>query len=205
MMAFVKVSSIAAPLMLPNVDTDAIVPSREYQSTATTGFGEKLFANWRYVPGTRTEIPDFILNKEPFRRACILVSGPNFGCGSSREWAVWGLTQFGIRCVIAESFGNIFRQNAVRNGLLTVALKASEIEHIARLIQDGDPVTVDLESCVVTAPDGAAFSFEIDAKERQMLLRGLDEIDLTQTHAPAIGEFVSQDSNDRPWLYAVDR
>ena len=124
---FSRVTGPAAPLLLDNIDTDAIIPSRETKSVSRAGYGEKLFANWRYEPGTRTEKPDFVLNQPPYRGAVVLLAGHNFGCGSSREAAAWSLVQFGIRCVVASSFGAIFRTNSIRNGLLPVALDATDV------------------------------------------------------------------------------
>ena len=117
-----RIEGIVAPLLRPNIDTDLIIPSREITSPGREGYGEKLFAPWRYLGPERRENPDFVLNREPFRRAPILVAGENFGCGSSREMAVWALRQFGIRAVIAPSFGAIFRANCLRNGVLPVEL-----------------------------------------------------------------------------------
>lgn len=208
MKPFVTATGVAAPFMRPNVDTDAIVPSREYQSAARTGFGEKLFANWRYIPGTRTEIPDFILNQPPYRQAEILVAGPNFGCGSSREWAVWALVEFGIRAIVAASFGAIFRSNCIRNGLLPVELPAQEVEALAAEIEAGagrQPMTVDLERCVLVSPRGRETTFSISPKERTMLLQGLDEVAVTQTFQKEIDAFLARDRAERPWVHLDGR
>ena len=205
---FTIFAGIAAPLLRDNVDTDAIIPSRETQSVARTGYGDKLFANWRYTPGTRIENPDFVLNREPFRQATILISRDNFGCGSSREAAVWSLAQFGIRCVIAESFGNIFRNNCIRNGFLPVVLPADAVTTLAAQVEQGGDktqVTVDLERCEVRAPDGQAWPFTIGALEREMLLEGLDEVALTLKRRLEIEAFQARDRRSRPWIYALDR
>jgi 3-isopropylmalate/(R)-2-methylmalate dehydratase small subunit len=197
-------TGIAAPLLRENVETDAIIPSRETQSVARSGYAEKLFANWRYEPGTRIENPDFVLNREPFRRASILISKANFGCGSSRESAVWALYQFGIRCVIAESFGSIFRSNCVLNGLLPVSLSEEDVAALAALVVTGGSnaeVTVDLERRRVLAADGAVYAFEIGELEREMLLNGLDDISLTLQLAPQIQSFRERDRSYRPWMY----
>jgi 3-isopropylmalate/(R)-2-methylmalate dehydratase small subunit len=200
---FVRLTGTAAPLMRANIDTDAIIPSRETQSVARTGYGEKLFANWRYTPGTRVEIPEFVLNQPPYRNAEILLCGANFGCGSSREAAAWALLQFGIRCVIAESFGGIFRNNAVRNGLLPVALPGDAIVAIAAEIEKngGSRITVDLERCIVEVPGGRALPFEVNGLDRAMLLEGLDEIELTLKQKPAIEAFLTRDRSERPWVH----
>jgi 3-isopropylmalate/(R)-2-methylmalate dehydratase small subunit len=202
---FVRIRGVAAPMPIDNVDTDSIIPSRETQSTARTGYGEKLFANWRYQSGTRVEQPDFVLNRPRYAGAQLLVAGRNFGCGSSREAAVWALAQFGIRAVVAESYGAIFRNNCMRNGLLPVALPIAAVEAILAEVADAGraPIMeVDLESCVVTAPSGAAHRFEIGALDRDMLLEGADEIALTLKKRPMIEAFRMQDRAWRPWVYA---
>lgn len=200
-----RISGVAAPLLRDNVDTDAIIPSRETQSVARTGYGEKLFANWRYEPGTRIETPGFVLNRAPYRDAVILVSGRNFGCGSSREAATWALRQYGIRCIIAESYGAIFRNNCMRNGILPIALEAGQCK---ALIADSEPgpgagavITVDLEACRIESPKGRSIDFSIDALDRQMLLEGLDEIELTLRHSHEIAAFRRRDAGGRPWIH----
>ena len=202
---FTIVTGIAAPLLRDNIDTDAIIPSRETQSVARTGYGEKLFANWRYTPGTRIETPDFVLNREPYRQAKILISRDNFGCGSSREAAVWSLAQFGMRCVIAESFGNIFRNNCIRNGFLPVVLPPEAITKLAALAEAGAQITIDLQRCEVRTPDGEAWSFTIGALERDMLLEGLDEVALTLKRRAEIEAFQKEDRVKRPWIYELER
>lgn len=200
---FVKVTGIAAPLPIDNVDTDAIIPSRETQSVARTGYGEKLFANWRYEPSTRIVNPDFVLNKAPFDRAVILISGANFGCGSSREAAVWALKQFGIRAVIAESYGSIFYNNCMRNGLLPVTLSADEIQDLLAYVEEcngASSVVVDLEKCQVLAGD-KCFNFELAQADREILLTGADEIKMTLQRRNDIEAFREQDKALRPWLH----
>lgn len=199
----IKVEGIAAPLPIDNIDTDAIIPSRETRSVTRTGYAEKLFANWRYEPGTRLVKPDFILNKEPYSCAKFLVAGANFGCGSSREAAVWSLVQFGIRCVIAESYGAIFYNNCVRNGLLPTVLSKQEIAVILDYIDncDSEPkITLDLEQCVILVGEHS-FSFEVDPRDREMLLRGADEIEMTLRQRDKIDRFRDADRQARPWLY----
>lgn len=203
---FVRLTGVAAPLMRDNIDTDAIIPSRENQGVARTGYGEKLFSNWRYTPGTRIEAPSFVLNRAPYRGAVILLSGRNFGCGSSREGAVWALRQFGIRCVVAESFGAIFRNNCVRNGLLPVALPMDAVAALAAAVEASGgnaPVEVDLEALVVRAPGGVVHGFHVDPLERDMLLQGLDEIELTLRRSAEIRAFQKTDRLDRPWIWQV--
>jgi 3-isopropylmalate/(R)-2-methylmalate dehydratase small subunit len=186
-----------------NIDTDAIIPSRETQSVVRTGYGAKLFANWRYSAG-REENPQFVLNQEPYRRAVILLAGRNFGCGSSREAAAWALVQFGIRCVIAQSFGGIFRNNCIRNGLLPVALTESEVLDIQRMIAEeagSAELTVDLVDQSVRYRGGGVAHFEIDPGERAMLLEGLDEIELTLKRREAIAAFAAAHRKSHPWVY----
>jgi 3-isopropylmalate/(R)-2-methylmalate dehydratase small subunit len=204
---FTRVSGIAAPLIRNNVDTDAIIPSRETRSVSRDGYGEKLFANWRYEPGSRLENPGFVLNQAPFRQARILASGSNFGCGSSREAAAWALYQFGIRCVIAESFGAIFQNNCVRNGILPVALPADAIAQLLAADESGRPaeMEVDLLKCEVRAQSGQSWTFSIGALDREMLLEGLDEISLTKKMADDISRFEQKDKVLRPWIYELSR
>jgi 3-isopropylmalate/(R)-2-methylmalate dehydratase small subunit len=202
---FVRLEGIAAPLLVDNIDTDAIIPSRETQSVSRTGYAEKLFANWRYRPGTREPQPDFILNRPPYDASRILLAGRNFGCGSSREAAVWSLRQFGISCVIAESFGTIFRNNCIRNGLLPVALPLDEIEDMAAALagaSEGPVLQVDLEACEVRSPGGRLYPFAIGSLDRQMLLSGADEIGLTLAKRPLIEDFRARDRAERPWIYS---
>jgi 3-isopropylmalate/(R)-2-methylmalate dehydratase small subunit len=204
MQPFGQLEGIAAPLPLDNVDTDSIIPSRETQSVSRSGYGEKLFANWRYISDTRAPNPDFVLNRAPFDHACTLVAGHNFGCGSSREAAVWALAQFGIRCVIASSFGTIFRNNCIRNGLLPVTLAPPLLEVLLVQLQEpgGSPrVGVDLQALQVRFPQGQTHAFALGLLEREMLLHGLDEIELTLRKRATIEEFRRHDQTRRPWLY----
>src|SRR5712671_4565060 len=171
---FTSVSGIAAPLLLPNITTDAMSPTIAGRSTSAD-LGALLFANWRYRPDG-SEIREFILNKPKFRESKILLAGPNFGCGSSRERAVWALLRFGLRCVIAPSFADIFRDNAFQNGLLPVNLPAADCTALGQtLAQASVPVvTVDLERCIVEGPDGRVLNFILPAERRMALLEGLD-------------------------------
>lgn len=194
MTPFTTLTSIAAPLLRDNVDTDAIIPSREMKTTGRTGLANGLFAPWRYTEG-RTPDPAFVLNQPAYQSAGILVSGVNFGCGSSREHAVWALVEFGIRAVIAQSFAPIFASNCIRNGLLPVALPA---EAIARLA--GQQVTIDLARQSVDC-GGESWTFDIKAEPKMMLLEGLDVIDLTLKSREAIAAFHAQDRIARPWIY----
>lgn len=193
---------IAAPLLRINVDTDAIIPSREMRRVSKSGLSDGLFANWRYLdPGTREPNPDFILNQAPFDRASILLGGSNFGCGSSREHAVWALREWGIRAVIAPGFGSIFASNCLNNGLLPVKLEESAVEAIAAAVSE-DPlaneVSVDLEHRRIVLGE-CAWEFDIGERERQMLLRGLSPIAMTLESEDLIGEFEADDARRRPW------
>ena len=200
---FDRLTGIAAPLLQENINTDAIIPV-PWIVNFGRDFGHGLFGNWRYDADER-EKPDFILNQPPYREAKILLAGRNFGCGSSREEAVWALLDFGIRCVIAPSFGDIFFENSFKNGLLPVALAPEAVAALARMIAEApSPVlTVDLEACTVGAPGGPPLSFAIQEGRRRNLLLGLDEIGQTLTHGADIDRFQAADRHRRPWIYAA--
>lgn len=192
MTPFTTLTSIVTPLPLDNVDTDTIIPSREMKSTGKTGLAAGLFAPWRYADVvTRKENPDFVLNQPEYRNAQILASGANFGCGSSREHAVWALAEYGIRCVIAESFAPIFYNNCVRNGLVPIVLQKTVIGTLA-----GGTATVDLAAQTVNG-----HRFEMDGEAKMMMLEGLDAIDLTLKHQDAIASWQAKDRAARPWIY----
>lgn len=201
MEAIRNVTGVAAPVMAPNTSTDILIPSREITSASREGYGPKLFAAWRYNPDG-SENTAFVLNRPPWRESRILIAGENFGCGSSREMAVWALVQFGIRCIVAPSYAPIFRENCLRNGLLPVVLPQAEVEKLGVHAQSSPRGwTVDLESCSVTMPEGAQLAFEIDAREREQLLQGLDPIGVTMRQAPAIAAFIAADRRSRPWIW----
>jgi len=206
MQAFVRHTGIAAPLLRPNIDTDAIIPSREMKQVSKRGLDVGLFAAWRYSDvDARTPNPDFVLNQNAYAGCSVLLGGANFGCGSSREHAVWALVEYGIRAIIAPSFGAIFQQNCVRNGLLPIVLDAEAVEALAARIQTDPralPLTVDLEQQHMTLPDGGRWSFDIDATHREMLLKGLDPIALTLTQEAHITAFEALQRKHRPWLYS---
>ena len=192
MMPFTTLTSKVVPLLRDNVDTDTIIPSREMRSTGKTGLKDGLFAPWRYTDvDARKPNPTFPLNIADYKDAQILLAGANFGCGSSREHAVWALAEYGIACVIAESFAPIFANNCVRNGLLPIVLGKA---HIAAMI--GKTVTVDLAS-----QTAGGHSFAIDTEAKTMLLEGLDAIALTLKHKPIIAAWLAQDRAARPWVY----
>ena len=187
------VEGIAASLIRANIDTDAIIPSREINGVGKTGLADGLFAGWRYTEG-RTPNPEFALNDPQFARAPILLAGENFGCGSSREHAVWALHEYGFRAVIAPSFAPIFESNCVRNGIVPVALDGATIAAL------GEHVTVDLRAQMVMSGAVTA-AFEIDPEAKAMLVEGLDAIDLTLKNAAAITAFHTADRAARPWIY----
>ena len=202
MTPFTKMTAVAAPLIRDNIDTDAIIPSREMKSTGKTGLADGLFSAWRYLtPGGRDPNPGFVLNQPEFADAHIILGGSNFGCGSSREHAVWALAEYGIRAVIAPSFAPIFAGNCTRNGIVPVPLPADAVAEIAA---DGGPVTVDLAEQRVSLGDGRHWSFEIGAEAKTMLLEGLDAIDLTLKHKADIAAFQDADRRERPWIYLGD-
>lgn len=203
MQAIQKIESRTVVLPTRDIDTDQIIPARFLTATSREGFGEHAFHDLRFLSDGSPN-PDFALNQDAARGCEILVAGNNFGCGSSREHAVWALHDFGIRAVIAESFGRIFRINCARNGLLTVELPAAQIE---TLIQQTSPdpqaarVLIDLTQCEIRTPSGAVFGFVIDESDRHMLIRGLDFIDYTLQYAADIDAFKKDDAKRRPWAY----
>ncbi|TZG27226.1 3-isopropylmalate dehydratase small subunit [Sphingomonas montanisoli] len=200
MTPFDRLSAVAAPLLRNNIDTDAIIPSREMTSVGKTGLAAGLFAGWRYnAIGSRAPNPDFILNRPDFADAAILLSGENFGCGSSREHAAWALAEYGFRVVIAPSFNPIFRGNCVRNGIVPVEADATEIA--ADLEATPGMLTVDLPNQTVTAPSGRNWSFTIEDEGKTMLLGGLDAIDLTLIRKAEIAAYHDRDRQARPWAY----
>ena len=190
MQPFTVLTGVAAPLRIVNVDTDMIIPKQYLKTIKRTGLGTGLFAEMRYREDG-SENPDFVLNKPAYRNAQILVAGDNFGCGSSREHAPWALLDFGIRCVIATSFADIFYNNCFKNGILPIVVSPENIEKLFDDAERGSnaTVTVDLEACEIRGPDGGAIPFELDAFRRHCLLNGLDDIGLTLEKAPAIAAF----------------
>jgi 3-isopropylmalate/(R)-2-methylmalate dehydratase small subunit len=203
---FTTLTAIAAPLLRDNIDTEVIIRVEHLiGSIGPATLGPHGFAAWRFRPDG-SENPDFILNQEPYRQARILLVGANFGCGSSREGAVWALQGMGLRCVIAPSFGDIFLNNCFQNGLLPVVVPDPAVRDLARQVE-ADPqrhqISVDLADQVVTAPDGTRFPFAVEALRREMLLHGLDAIGVTLRREGQIAAFQAQDRKLRPWVYAV--
>ena len=198
---FRTLTGVAAPLRMINVDTDRIIPKQFLKTIRRTGLGAHLFNDLRYTPDG-AEIAGFVLNREPWRRARILIAGDNFGCGSSREHAPWALLDFGIRCVIAPSFADIFYNNCFKNGILPVSLPEAAVASLLDRAEAGDNarVTVDLENETVVAPDGERIAFEIDPFRRRCLLEGLDDIGLTLRKEAAIDAFEAARRARRHWL-----
>jgi 3-isopropylmalate/(R)-2-methylmalate dehydratase small subunit len=199
---FVSLNAVAIPLNRGNVDTDAIIPARFLKTVKRTGLGDNLFFAWRYAEGGG-EVPDFPLNKPPYRGGNILVTGENFGCGSSREHAVWSLMDYGIRVVIAPSFGDIFYSNGLKNGLLPVRLAVGEVRGLIGRLEDspGSRVSVDLPAQTVTGPDGTVYGFDVGSFPKECLLKGLDEIALTFQHEEKITRYESTRKTNTPWLF----
>ena len=189
-------TGVATPLLSDNIDTDTIIPSREMRSTGRTGLAAGMFAPWRYTDAdARIENPEFALNRPQYRDAQIIAGGANFGCGSSREHAVWALAEYGFKAIIAKSFAPIFRANCIRNFMLPIELDAAAVEHCA-----GREVAIDLRGQTV-ACDGSTYLFEIEPEPRQMLLEGLDAIDMTLARSAEIDAWTTVDRRARPWIY----
>ncbi len=200
---FTGLTGIAAPFPMINVDTDKIIPSRWLKTIKRTGLGVGLFEAMRYNDDG-SEVPDFVLNKPPYRDAKILVAGANFGCGSSREHAIWALLDFGIRCVIAPILADIFATNAAKNGVLVIKLPQADVDKLMADAERGENgrLTIDLEAEEISRPDGETIAFEIDPFVKHCLLNGLDDIALTLAKADAIDSFEDEQKVSQPWLYA---
>lgn len=199
---FTTLTAIAAPLPLINVDTDMIIPKQFLRTIKRTGLGINLFNDMRYDDNGQP-LSDFVLNKPPYTEAHILVTGENFGCGSSREHAPWALLDFGIRCVIAPSFADIFYNNCFKNGILPLQLPQADVDKVMQAAQNKENVTVSLEKQTVSLQDGNCFSFEIDEFRRHCLLNGLDDIGLTLEKEDAITQYEANNLSEKPWLQQV--
>ena len=201
MKPFTSLDGVAAPLRMINLDTDRIIPKQFLKTIKRTGLGKFLFNDLRFDM-SGNEIEDFVLNKPAYRNANILVAGRNFGCGSSREHAPWALMDFGIQCVIAPSFADIFYNNCFKNGILPITLPEEEVEELLDSAEDGANAvfSVDLASQTVTSPRGVSFGFEIDQFRKNCLINGLDDIGLTMEKTEKIDSFEEERSNARPWL-----
>ena len=212
---FTQHSGLVVPMDRPNVDTDAIIPKQYLKSVKRAGFGPNLFDDWRYLdPGdpaidnaTRRPNPEFVLNLPQYQGSTILFGRENFGCGSSREHAVWALTDYGIRAVIAPSFADIFFNNSFKNGLLPITLSETEIDQLFQeeaegcQLNEGYQLSIDLDAQTVTTPSGTAFSFEIDAFRKYRLLNGLDDIGLTLQQQDSIKAYEERRKVEAPWLF----
>ncbi|HEX4113106.1 MAG TPA: 3-isopropylmalate dehydratase small subunit [Stellaceae bacterium] len=200
---FTTVTSVAAPLPTINVDTDMIIPARYLKTIARSGLGKALFFAQRFKPDG-SENPDFVLNKPAYRQAQILVAGPNFGCGSSREHAPWALLDFGIRVIVAPSYADIFHANCYKNGILPITLPQAVCDQLMDDAKKGANarLTVDLAAQTITRPDGNVVTFDIDPFRKQALLNGLDEIGLTEQKTKTIGTFEDKNRASQPWLWA---
>ncbi|MCB1366632.1 MAG: 3-isopropylmalate dehydratase small subunit [Rhodobacteraceae bacterium] len=198
---FTTLSGVAAPMPLVNIDTDMIIPKQFLKTIKRSGLGVNLFDEMRYGDDG-AEKPDFVLNKPAYRKAEIIVAGENFGCGSSREHAPWALLDFGIRCVIAPSFADIFYNNCFKNCILPVVLPKEAVDALMEDAERGENarITVDLENQTVTGSDGKEYSFEVDAFKKHCLLNGLDDIGLTLEKAPAIKAFEERYATTMPWV-----
>ena len=198
-------TGIAAPLMQINIDTDAIIPSREMKSVSKKGLEDGLFAEWRYLSlTTRKENPEFVLNQDPYRSASLLLTGENFGCGSSREHAAWALYQWGIRVIVAPSFGSIFYNNCIQNGILPVVLgpeKIKELQTFVELNPAVNQLTVALRATIISAGSNICYPFAIEPSDQQNLLQGLDAIGSTLKMMSSIEAFEENDIHRRPWVY----
>jgi 3-isopropylmalate/(R)-2-methylmalate dehydratase small subunit len=197
---FTKLTGVAAPLPIVNIDTDMIIPKDYLKTIARTGLKKGLFAEMRFKEDG-TENPDFVLNKPAYRNAQILVAGDNFGCGSSREHAPWALLDYGIRCVIATSFADIFYNNCFKNGILPITVSPEDLEKLLDDASRGSnsTLTVDLETKTISGPDGGTITFDLDDFKRHCLLNGLDDIGLTLEKASSIATFEQQNAASRPW------
>ena len=203
MQKFTQLTGIAAPLPLINIDTDMIIPKQFLKTIKRTGLGQHLFDEMRFTQD-KQEIPDFVLNKAPYRDAEILVAGDNFGCGSSREHAPWALLDFGIRCVIAPSFADIFHNNCFKNGILPIVLPQETIDELMEDAQGDNScrMTIDLENQQIIRANGEMISFPVDPFRRDCLLKGLDDIGLTLEHEGEITNYEAKLTVERPWLMA---
>jgi len=197
---FTVLEGVAAPLKVVNVDTDMIIPKQYLKTIKRTGLGKGLFSEKRYNDDG-AENPDFVLNKPAYKNATILIAGDNFGCGSSREHAPWALLDYGIRCVISTSFGDIFYNNSLKNGILPIRVSQAELD---KLFDDAERganarLTIDLQAQEIRGPDGGVIRFDIDPFRKHCLLNGLDDIGLTLEKVASIDTFEAKSAQARPW------
>lgn len=211
MKSFTQLKGLAVPLMRANVDTDAIIPKQFLKSIKRSGFGVNLFDEWRYKdagfpgqdPSTRIPNPDFVLNEPRYQGAQVLIAGENFGCGSSREHAVWALDDYGFRTVIAPGFADIFNNNSFKSGLLPIVLDKEIVEKLAEECNstEGYQLDIDLEAQTVTTPNGDVYPFEVDEFRKHCLLNGFDDIELTLQQRFRIEEYEEKRRQNAPWLF----
>jgi len=201
---FTTLTGVAAPLPMANVDTDKIIPARFLKTIKRTGLGVHLFDTLRFDADGK-ERPEFVLNQGPYRKAEILIAHENFGCGSSREHAPWALLDFGIRCVIAPDFADIFHNNTYKNGILPIRLPRAVCDQLMEDARQGDNarLTIDLEEQVVVRPNGEKIKFEIDAFRKHLLLNGLDDIGQTLQHAPKIDSYEARQTQEKSWMPGI--
>ncbi|MFT5175904.1 MAG: 3-isopropylmalate/(R)-2-methylmalate dehydratase small subunit [Gammaproteobacteria bacterium] len=212
--SFTKLVGVVVPIDQANVDTDAIIPKQFLKSIKKSGFGPNLFDEWRYLdsgePGVdcsaRPLNTDFVLNQDRYKNSQVLLARDNFGCGSSREHAPWALTDFGIRCVIAPSFGDIFSANCFKNGLLPVVLGEADVAELFEqvLVQPGYQLDIDLQAQTVTRPDGKVMRFDVDEFRKGCMLQGLDEIGLTLQQRREVTNYEQRRRTEAPWLFAEE-
>ena len=198
---FTTLTGVAAPLDMINIDTDMVIPKQFLKTIGRTGLGPSLFFEMRYLDDG-SENPDFVLNKPAYQNASILVTGENFGCGSSREHAPWALLDFGIKCVISTSFADIFYNNCFKNGILPIVLPQEDVD---KLMDDAErganaKLTIDLENQTIQGPDGGTITFEVDAFKKHCLMEGLDDIGLTMAKEASIDSFEAKAAQERPWV-----
>lgn len=201
---FTQLTGVAAPMPMINIDTDKIFPAIHLRTIKRTGLSKHLFEEIRFLPDG-SENPDFVLNQGPYRQAKIIVAGDNFGCGSSREHAPWALTDFGIRCVIAPSFADIFYNNCFKNGLLPIALPQEIVDQLMEDAQKGANAvfTIDLENQTISRPDGEKVHFDIDPFRKHCLLNGLDDVGLTEQKGAEIAAYEDKARQQRPWVFGL--
>jgi 3-isopropylmalate/(R)-2-methylmalate dehydratase small subunit len=201
MKPFTQLTGIAAPMDMINVDTDMIIPKQFLKTIQRSGLGKNLFDEMRFDE-SGAEKPDFVLNRDPYRNAEILIAGDNFGCGSSREHAPWALLDHGIRCVISTSFADIFYNNCFKNGILPIVVTHEELDKLMDDAQRGSNATlsIDLESQTIKGPDGGTITFDIDPFRKHCLMNGLDDIGLTLEKAPHIDSYEGTMQDNRPWV-----
>ena len=201
MQKFTRLTSVAAPLPIINIDTDMIIPKDYLKTIKRTGLGKGLFAEMRFKEDG-SENPDFVLNQPAYSKAEILVAGDNFGCGSSREHAPWALLDFGVKCVISTSFADIFYNNCFKNGILPVKVSDEELEKLMDDAKRGAnaTLTVDLEAQTISGPDGGTIHFDIDPDRKHRLLNGIDDIGETLEKASSIDAFEARMKEQRPWV-----